>query len=214
MTGDADLLIPSKPGLHVLLDGPQTRGSPLAPLVAGEMLDRGHPVINLLLDEAAPQFRSHLNRLEVPVDDAEEDGRLTYVDAHAPQVGWAHTTPQTVFAETPEADALLLGLSEAQAGVVEQAPEHAVVVSSLSSLLVTRGLNEAYRFGQSIASMAPRMGAIVVARVVQGMHDERETTALRHLATTVTDVSQTPTPDTDRPTTQPEPDRDGGWPTR
>lgn len=208
MPEDAAFLVPSKPGLHLLLDGPQTRGVPLGPRVAVELLDRGQPVVGVLLDQAAPQYRAELDRLGLEPGEAEDEGRLTYVDAHSPQVGWAHTTPCTVFAETPDADAILLALSEAQAGVVEQAPRHAIVVSSLSSLLVTRGLNEAYRFGQSIASMAPRMGAVAIARVIRGMHDERETTALRHLATTVTDVSSAPTPEA------PEPRGEADWPPR
>lgn len=193
--GDADLIVPSQPGLHLLLDGPETRALPMGPRLAGELLDREVPVVNVLLDQATPQYRAELERLDVPTEEAESEGRLAYVDAHAPTVGWAHTSPATVFAETPDVDAILLALSEAQAGVVEQAPKHAVVVDSLSSLLVRHDLNEGYRFGQSIASMAPRMGVVAVARVVEGMHDERETTALRHLATTVTDVSRSATPD-------------------
>jgi hypothetical protein len=196
VSGETDLVVPSQPGLHLLLDGPETRALPIGPRVAGELLDRGPPVVNVLLDQATPQYRAELERLEVPIEDAEADGRLSYVDAHAATVGWAHTAPATVFAETPDVDAVLLALSEAQAGVVEKAPQHAVVVDNLSSLLVRCGLNEAYRFGQSIASMAPRMGAIAVARLIPGMHDERSTTAMRHLATTVTDVSRTSTPDT------------------
>jgi hypothetical protein len=196
VSGDADLVVPSQPGLHLLFDGPETRALPLGPRVAGELLDRGQPVVNVLVDQAAPQFRAELEHLDVPTEAAEDRGELSYVDAHAPSVGWAHTAPATVFAETPDVDAILLGLSEAQAGVVEKAPKHAVVISSLSSLLVENGLNEAYRFGQSIASMAPRMGVVAVARVIPGMHDERATTALRHLATTVTDVSRSATPDT------------------
>lgn len=213
MPGD-DLIVPSNEGLHLLLDGPEARGSPLSPRIAAEMLDRGQPVINLLLDQAAPQYRAELEHAGVDVEQAEDDGVLSYVDAHAPQVGWAHTTPATVFAETADADALLLGLSEAQAGVVEESPRHAVVVSSLSTLLVTCGLNEAYRFGQTIASMAPRMGAVTIARVVQGMHEERETTALRHLATTVTDVSTSPTPETTEPSETSNLGREPDWPPR
>lgn len=208
MSGDADLIVPSQPGLHLLLDTPQSRGLPLPARLAADLIERGWPVIGVLLDEAAPQFRAQLDRVGLDTDRAEQDGRLQYVDAHAPQVGWAHTTSATVFAETPDADSVLLAISEAQAGVVEEAPQHALVLSSLSSLLVTRGLNETYRFGQAIASMAPRMGAVAIARVVEGMHDERETTALRHLATTVTDVSTQPTPEPS------EPARDPGWPTR
>jgi len=207
VSGDVDLVVPSQPGLHLLVDGPETRALPLGPRVTGELLDRGPPVVSVLLDQAAPQYRAELNRLEVPTEDAEAEGRLSYVDAHAPTVGWAHTAPATVFAEEPEVDALLLALSEAQAGVVEQAPNHAVVVDNLSSLLVANGLNEAYRFGQSIASMAPRMGAIAVARLIPGMHDERATTAMRHLATTVTDVSRSATPDAHEAETE----TDGDW---
>lgn len=195
VSGDTDLVVPSQPGLHLLFDDPETRALPLGPRLAGELLDRGQPVVNVLVDQATPQYRAELARLDVPTDDHEGQGRLAYVDAHAPTVGWAHTAPQTVFAETPDVDAILLALSEAQAGVVEKAPKHAVVVDSFSSLLVTNGLNEAYRFGQSIASMAPRMGVVAVARVIPGMHDEREATALRHLATTVTDVSRSTTAD-------------------
>lgn len=180
--------MPSQPGLHLLLDEPETRALPLGPRIAGELLDRSEPVVAVLLDEAAPQFRAELEHVDVDTERAESAGTLSYVDAHAPTVGWAHTAPATVFAETQDVDAVLLALSEAQAGVVEKAPRHAVLIASLSSLLVQCGLNETYRFAQAIASMAPRMGVVAVARVIEGMHDERETTALRHVATTVTRV--------------------------
>jgi KaiC/GvpD/RAD55 family RecA-like ATPase len=190
---DRDVVVPSTPGLHLLLDDPASRGLEIAPRLAVDRIDAGEPVLAVLLDEATPQFRSQLTQLGADTDTAEKTGNLLYVDAHAPQVGWAHTNPATVFAETEDPDALLLAVSEAQSTIVERAPQHTLIVESLSSLLVTQGLNAAYRFGQNLASMAPRMGAVALARVVPGMHDEQETTALRHLATTVTDLTDTAT---------------------
>lgn len=185
-----DVVVPSQPGLHLLLDAPQGAGGSLTQRLAADGIRRGEPTVAILLDEAAPEFRAGLARRDVDVDAAEDAGLLQYVDAHAPRVGWAHTNPATVFAETADADAILLALSEAQAALVEQAPEHRVLVSTVSTLLVLEDLNEAYRFGQALASMAPRMGAVTLGHVVPGMHGEREVTALRHLASTVTDLRE------------------------
>lgn len=183
-----DVVVPNRPGLHLLLDGPQGASGQLALHVLADAIASGTPAVALLLDHAAPQFRQHLARLGADVDHAEETGHLYYVDAHAPRVGWAHTNPATVFAEKAGADPILLALSEAQSGLIGRAPEHLVVVSTISSLLVLEGLHATYELCQALSSMAPRMGAITLGRVVAGMHDEREVTALRHLATTVTDL--------------------------
>jgi KaiC/GvpD/RAD55 family RecA-like ATPase len=183
-----DVVVPQRPGLHLLLDGPHGSGTSLPQRLAADAVRQDTPAIVVLLDEATPQFRAGLARRDVDVDRAEGDGLLQYVDAHAPRVGWAHTNPATVFAETGEVDALLLALSEAQSQIVEHAPEHRVIVSTVSTLLVLADLNDAYEFGQALASMAPRMGAVATGHVVPSMHDERETAALRHLADTVTDL--------------------------
>lgn len=183
-----DVVVPNRPGLHLLLDQPQGRSGTLTLQLAADALDRGTPVIVVLLDEAAPQYRQALARQGTDVDAAEAEGDLLYVDAHAPRVGWAHTNPATVFAETADADSILLALSEAQSAIVERAPEHMVLVSTISSLLVLEGLHATYELSQALASMAPRMGAVTLGRVVSGMHEDQEVTALRHLATTVTDL--------------------------
>ncbi len=183
-----DVVVPNQPGLHVLLDDPQGQGAGLTQRLAADALDNGTATIVVLLDEAAPQFRAGLARRGVDIDEAESTRTLQYVDAHAPRVGWAHTNPATVFAEAPDTDAILLALNEAQASLVEHAPQHQVIVSTLSTLLVLEGLNEAYQLMQALSSMAPRMGAVTIGHAVPGMHDEREVTALRHLATTVTDL--------------------------
>lgn len=183
-----DVVVPNRPGLHLLLDEPHGQGGPLTVTLAADAVERGTPVVVVLLDEAAPQFRQDLARRGIDVDATEAAGDIQYVDAHAPRVGWAHTNPATVFAEQPDVDSILLALSEAQSSLIERAPEHLVLVSTFSSLLVLEGLHATYELCQALASMAPRMGAVTLGRVVTGMHDEQEVTALRHLATTVTDV--------------------------
>lgn len=193
MPSDNGVVVPSHPGLHLLLDQPHGDAQMLGVRMVKDALARGTPVVAVLLDEATPQFRADLSRADVDVDAAEEDGRLVYVDAHAPRVGWAHTNPATVFVEGDGADSVLLGLSEAQAGIIDQAPEHLVLVSTFSTLLVLEELNAVYEFCQSLTSMAPRMGAITVGRLIPDMHGDRERTALEHLATTVTDRRTQPT---------------------
>lgn len=187
-----DVVVPQQPGLHLLLEAPHGAGASLTQRLAADALRQATPAIVVLLDEAAPQFRAGLARRDVDVDAAEADRRLQYVDAHAPRVGWAHTNPATVFAETPDPDAILLALSEAQSTIVEHAAQHRVIVSTLSSLLVLEDLNAGYEFGQALASMAPRMGAVTYGHVVPEMHGDRETAALRHLAATVTDLRPGP----------------------
>lgn len=184
-----DVVVPSEPGLHLVVDRPQ--GPALSTLLgfAANALADGVPVVPLLLDRAAPQFRQDLARYGVDVEGAEDHGLLHYVDAHAARVGWAHTTPCTIFVEAPGPDAVLLGLGEAQAGVVETAPWHLVLVDSFSSMLVLDGLPATYALAQALASLAPRMGAVTVGRVVAGMHSSQELAALAHLAVTVTDLS-------------------------
>lgn len=187
--GNPDVVVPTEPGLHLLVDRPQGPGSPVMMALAVHALSSGMPVVPILLDRAAPQFRAELLRHGVDAAAAEEAGLLSYVDAHALRVGWAHTTPATVFVEDQGPDAILLGLGEAQAGVVESAPTHMVLVDSLSTLLVLEGLPATYALAQALSSLAPRVGAITVARVVAGMHVDREVVSLAHLAATVTDLT-------------------------
>lgn len=176
--------------MHLFLDEPHGPSAPLVERIAADAISREVPVIAVLLDQATPQFRAALERHGVDVQQAEQDGLIVYVDSHAHRVGWAHTDPATIFVEADGPDGLLLGLSEAQAGLIERAPEHYVLVDSLSSLLLLEGLNSCYRVVQALSSMAPRLGSISVGRIISGMHTSQETTALRHLATTVTDVSE------------------------
>lgn len=183
-----DPVLPTRPGLHVLLDEPTGDHATLTQRLAHDAIQRDVATIVILLDDAAPQFRQGLTRHGTDVEDAEAQGLIQYVDAHAPRVGWAHTNPATVFAEDPDTDALLLALNEAQTHLIENEPQHQVLVSTLSSLLVLQGLHATYEFCQTLASMAPRMGTITLAHAIPQMHDDRETTALRHLATTVTDL--------------------------
>lgn len=193
MSHDAlDPVLPTRPGLHVLLDAPTGDHATLTQRLAHDAIQRDMATIVVLLDDAAPQFRQGLTRHGTDVDAAEHAGLLQYVDAHAPRVGWAHTNPATVFAEDPDTDALLLALNEAQTHLIENEPQHQVLVSTLSSLLVLQGLHATYEFCQTLASMAPRMGTITLAHAIPQMHDDRETTALRHLATTVTDLRDPP----------------------
>lgn len=189
---EPDPVMPTSPGLHLLLDRPQGPGAGLALRHAVSSLANDQPVIALLFDQAAPQFQARLARHGVDTAEAEATGRLAYVDAFSVRTGWAHTNPATVFVESPEPNAILLALSEAQAGVVEIAPDHLILVDSLSTLLVLHGLPETYALCQSLTSLAPRVGAVTLGRLIQGMHNEEHRTALLHLASTVTDVSDQP----------------------
>ncbi len=184
-------VLPTRPGLHVLLDEPTNDPAHLTQRLAHDAIQRDVATIVILLDHAAPQFRQGLTRHGTNVEQAENKNLIQYVDAHAPRVGWAHTTPATVFAEEPDHDALLLALNEAQTHLIENEPQHQVLISTLSSLLVLEGLHATYEFCQTLASMAPRMGTITLAHAIPQMHDEKETTALHHLATTVTDLRDT-----------------------
>ena len=186
------MVLPSQPGLHLVVDRPQGPGAPLIASMAADALQQGLPVIPILVDQATPQFRAELARRGVDVDAAEARGDLIFVDAFSVRVGWAHTNPYTVFVEQQGPDAILLGLSEAQSGIVERASEHMVLVDSLSTLLVLEGLPPTYALVQSLSSLAPRLGSITVGRVIHGMHGSQEHTSLMHLATTVTDVSRDP----------------------
>ncbi len=192
-------VMPTSPGLHLLLDRPQGPGAGLALRHAASALADGQPVIALLFDQAAPQFQARLARHGVDTTDAEGSGRLAYVDAFSVRTGWAHTNPATVFVETPDPDAILLALSEAQAGVVEIAPDHLILADSFSTLLVLHGLPETYALCQALTSLAPRLGAVTLGRLVQGMHSQEHRTALLHLASTVTDVTDQPETRTEAP---------------
>lgn len=194
-----DPVMPTSPGLHLLLDRPQGPGAGLALRHAASALADGQPVIALLFDQAAPQFQARLARHGVETTEAEETGRLAYVDAFSVRTGWAHTNPATVFVESPDPDTILMGLSEAQAGVVEIAPEHLILVDAFSTLLVLHGLPETYALCQSLTSLAPRLGAVTLGRMIEGMHSREHLTALLHLANTVTDVTDQPQTRTEAP---------------
>lgn len=202
MAGEPDPVMPTEPGLHLLLDRPQGPGASLALRHAASALAGGTPVIALLLEQAAPQFQAKLSRFGVDAPAQESQGRLVYIDGFSVRTGWAHTNEATVFVESPDPDALLLGLSEAQAGIVEMAPDHLILVDSFSTLLVLHGLPETYALCQSLTSLAPRVGAVTLGRLIQGMHNEEHRTALLHLASTVTDVTQQPQTRTDPPETR------------
>lgn len=199
-----DPVMPTEPGLHLLLDRPQGPGPAMARRHAAAALAEGRPVIALLFDQAAPQFQARLSRHGVDATQAEADGHLVYCDAFSVRTGWAHTNPATVFIESADPDAVLLALSEAQAGIVEIAPEHLILVDSLSTLLVLHGLPETYALCQALTSLAPRVGAVTLGRLIRDMHPREETTALLHLASTVTDV-------TDQPQTRTTPASPGSW---
>ncbi len=169
---------------RVLLYGPSFQGKEvLARRCYMASLQAGRPAIMILTNRGVDEVRRDLLQMDDRFPEYEAKGLAWFVDAYSRSIGIDGSEANVEFVDSAsDVNNISIALNRVHGQIVDDHPEHLMVMDSASTLVLYGNAQATFRFLQVLIGRGRQAGATSVILLDQGMHADAEVQMFRHLA--------------------------------
>ena len=148
-----------------------------------ESLNNNTPVLLISTDKSPEEIKKEMLKSKIFMTKFETDGILKYIDCYSHQTDELLKDTDVIRRVSgPLAlNEISIALSDIERDFIKLNPQHNIIFSSLSTLLMYSNPQMVGRFLQVIIAKIKKAGGSILLTMEEGMHDEKVIVTIEHL---------------------------------